>query len=121
MKKFLIFIILVAAGYFAYDNFIKEKLPYEIKDSYNKQREGVDIENPAIQPRDFASYQGTIKNLSEKPLTNIVINYLIDAKPVSVKIDRLEPGEEKDFKTNSIMLLHMDAAHHLTEVTFDKQ
>lgn len=121
MKKFIIFIALVVAGYFAYDNFIKEKVPYEIKDSYSKQREAVDIEAPSIQPRDIANYEGTIKNISDKALTNVVINYLIDAQPSSATIDKLEPGEEKSFKTNPVILRHMDAAHHLKEVTFDEQ
>lgn len=121
MKKFIVFIIIIVGGYFAYDNFIKEKVPYEINDSYSKQRESVDIENPAIQPRDFACYEGTIKNISDKPLTNIVVNYLVDAQPVSAKIDKLEPGEEKNFKTNTVMLRHMDAAHHLEKVTYDEQ
>jgi hypothetical protein len=118
MKNFLIFIVLIVAAYFAYDNFLKEKTPYEINDSYSKQREAVDIDAPAIQPRDFASYQGTIKNIGDKVLTNVAINYLIDAQPASASINKLEPGEEKSFKTNEVMLRHMDAAHHLKEVTF---
>lgn len=121
MKKFIILVLLAVGGYFVYDSFIKEQLPYEINDSYNKQRESVDIENPSIQPRDFASYEGTIKNISEKPLTNISINYLIDAQPASAKIDKLEPGEEMKFKTSTVMLRHMDAEHHLKDVTFDEQ
>lgn len=121
MKKFIIFLVLIVGGYFAYDNFIKEKLPYEINDSYNKQRESVDIDNPSIQPRDFASYEGTIKNISDKTLTNIVINYLIDAQPVSAKVDKLAPGEEKPFKTNTVMLRNMDAAHHSENVVFEEQ
>lgn len=118
MKKFLIFIALIVAGYFAYDNFIKEKIPYSIKDSYNKQREGVNIENPSIQPADYGSYSGTIKNIGEKVLVDININYLIDAQPINVKINRLGVGEEKSFQTEKIRLRHIDPAHHLEKVTY---
>ncbi len=121
MKKFLIFIVLIVAGYFAYDYLIKEKDAFEINASYNKNREGVNIDAPSIQPRDFASYSGTIKNLTDEPLHNIVITYLIDAQPSTATIDKLEPGEEKDFSTSNVMLRHMDAGHYLKEVTYDEK
>ena len=98
MKKFLIFVLLLVAGYFAYDNFIKEKEAFEIKASYNKTREAVNIDAPSIQPRDFSHYEGTIKNITDETLNNIVISYLIDAKPSTANIDKLEPGEEKNLK-----------------------
>lgn len=119
MKKFLIFIVLVVAAYFAYDNFFKEKVAVEIKASYNKTREGVDINAPTIQPRDFASYTGSVKNITDEPLNNIVITYLIDAQPSTATIDMLEPGEEKNFNTNPVMLRNMDPAHYLKDVTYD--
>lgn len=121
MKKFLIFVLLVVAGYFVYDKFIAEKEVVEIKASYNKMREGVDIDAPAIQPRDFAHYEGTIKNISDEVLTNIMITYLIDAQPSVAKIEKLEPGEEKNFSTNSVMLRNMDPAHYLKSVEHDKK
>jgi hypothetical protein len=119
MKKLLIFVVVMVAGYFVYDTFLKEKDAVEIKASYNKIREGVDIDAPAIQPRSFASYTGTIKNITDKPLTNIVVTYLIDAQPSTANIDKLEPGEEKNFSTTSIMLRNMDPGHYLKEVTYD--
>lgn len=119
MKKFLIFIVLVVAGYFAYDNFLKEKDAVEIKASYNKTREGVNLDAPSIQPRDFASYAGSIKNITNETLNNIVITYMIDAQPSTATIDKLEPGEEKSFTTNSVMLRNMDPGHYLKDVTYD--
>ena len=118
IKKFFVFVLLIVAGYFIYDNFLKEVTPYQLTDAYNKQREGVSIEAPTVQPRDFGSYSGTIKNISDKTLNNIVINYLIDAQPASASIDKLAPGEEKKFVTNNVMLRHMEAAHHLKDVTY---
>ncbi len=119
MKKFLIFVVLVVAGYFAYDTFFKEKDLVEIKASYSKSREAVSIDAPSIQPRDFANYQGTVKNISDETLSNIVITYLIDAKPSTATIEKLEPGEEKNFTTAVVMLSNMDPGHYLKDVTYD--
>lgn len=119
MKKILIFIVLCVAGYFAYDTFLKEKDAVEINAAYNKTRDAVDIDAPAIQPRDFASYAGTIKNITDETLTNIVVTYLIDAQASTANLDKLEPGEEKYFITSAVMLRHMDAGHYLKEVTYD--
>jgi len=119
MKKFLVFVLLVVAGYFAYDNFIKEKDVVEINASYNKVRESVNIDAPALQARDFAHYAGTIKNISDEILNNIVVTYLIDAQPSIANIDKLEPGEEKNFTTNPVMLRNMDPSHYLKGVDYD--
>ncbi|MBK7631699.1 MAG: hypothetical protein IPJ23_13540 [Ignavibacteriales bacterium] len=119
MKKLLIFVVVMVAGYFVYDNFLKEKDAVEINASYNKTREAVNIDAPSIQPRDFASYTGTIKNITDETLINIVVTYLIDAQPSTANIDRLEPGEEKNFTTTTVMLRHMDPGHYLKEVTYD--
>lgn len=119
MKKFLILVILIVAGYFIYENFIKEKEVVQINASYTKAREVVDIDAPAINPRDFAHYEGTVKNISEKALNNLVITYLIDAQESKGTINRLAPGEEINFKTGQIMLRHMDPAHYLKDVTYE--
>ena len=110
---------MIAAGYFAYDNFIKEKEVVEINASYNKVRESVNIDAPALQARDFAHYAGTIKNISDESLNNIVVTYLIDAQPSTANIDKLEPGEEKNFTTNPVMLRNMDPSHYLKSVEYD--
>ena len=121
MKKFLIFIVLVVAGYLVYDNFIKEKEVVKITASYSKAREAVDMNAPSLSPRDFAHYEGTVKNISENPLYNLTITYLIDAQVSDCNIDKLNPGEEKNFKTKSVILRHMDPGHYLKEVTYDKE
>ena len=119
MKKFIIFILLVVAGYFAYDTFFKEKEAVSIEATYVKNRESVDIDAPALQARDFSHYEGTIKNISDETLNNIVVNYLIDAQPSTTKIDRLEPGEVKNFSTNPVLLRNMDPGHYLKNITYD--
>lgn len=119
MKKFLIFVLLFVAGYFAYDNFIKEKEVVSIKADYVKNREGTSIDAPTIQARDFAHFEGKIKNISDETLNNIEVTYLIDAQPSIVNITKLEPGEEKNFTTNPVMLRNMDPSHYLKNITYD--
>ncbi len=119
MKRFVIFILLVVAGYFAYDNFIKEKEVVSIEANYLKNRESVDIDAPGLQARDFAHYEGTIKNISDKTLTNIIITYLIDAKPSVANINKLESDEEIIFKTNPVFLRNMDPSHYLKNIEYD--
>jgi len=119
MKKFLIFVMLVVAGYLVYDNFIKEKEIVQINASYAKAREAVDIDAPAIQPRDFAHYEGTAKNISEEVLSNVIITYLIDAQPSTASINKINPGEEVKFRTKEVMLRNMDPAHYLKSVEYD--
>ena len=119
MKKFTIFLLLVIAGYFAYDTFLKEREVVSIEANYVKNRESVDIDAPALQARDFAHYEGRIKNISDKTLINIVVTYLIDATPSSVSINNLRPGEEKNFSTNPVMLRNMDPSHYFKDVTYD--
>lgn len=121
MKRFLVFVVILVAGYLIYDNLIKEKEEFVIHASYTKARESVDIDAPSITPRDFAHYEGTIKNISEKTLSNITIIYLIDAQESDYKIDKLQPGEEVNFKTSRVMLRHMDPGHYLKSVTYDKE
>lgn len=121
MKKLIIFLLLVVAGYYVYDNFIKEKDVYQINASYIKSREGVDIDAPSISPREFAHFEGTIKNIGDKTIKNIVVTYLIDAQESKSVIDKLNAGEEKNFSTNTVMLRHMDPAHYLKGVTFDEE
>jgi hypothetical protein len=121
MKKLLVFLVLVIAGYFVYDNFIKEKEVYQINASYIKSREGVDLDAPAISPREFAHFEGKIKNISDKPIKKIIITYLIDAQESKSEIDKLDAGEEKNFVTNNVMLRHMDPAHYLKSVTFEDE
>lgn len=119
MKKILIFVVLVVAGYLVYDNFLKENEVIQINASYSKIREAVDVDAPAINPRNFSHYEGTVKNISDKVLNNIVITYLIDAQESESRINKLEPGEEVNFKTAPVMLRHMDPAHYLKDITYD--
>ncbi|MEP0861698.1 MAG: hypothetical protein HRF52_09720 [Ignavibacterium sp.] len=119
MKMFLVFIIVVIAGYLLYDNFIKEKEVLEVKGNLVKVKEAVDIDAPAIQPRTWGHIEGKVKNVSESDVENIEIIYKINGKESIARLTKLSAGEESNFKTEKVMLNSYEASHFLEKVTFD--
>ncbi len=120
MKKFLIFVLVVAAGYFVYEYVIKEKPALEIKaDKFLTTAQSMDIDAPALSPSRSGAVKGTVKNITDEVITNIILKYKMDTKPVEAKIDRLEPGETKDFLTQSVRLKYAEPSFFLEEVTHD--
>lgn len=120
MKKLLIFILIAAAGYFAYEYLIKEKPVLEIKaDKSISTSHSMDIDAPALAPLKYGSVQGTVKNVSDKVVTNIVLKYKLNAEPVEARIDRLEPGEVKNFSTQSVMLRHVEVTFFLDKMSYE--
>lgn len=121
MKKFLIFVVLVIAGYFVYDNFVKEREILVIDGNLVKMKESVDIDAPAIQPRAWGYVEGKVKNVSENDVENIEIVYKINGKESIAKLSKLAAGEESIFRTERVMLNSYEASHFLEKVTFDKK
>lgn len=120
MKKLLIFILLVAGGYFAYKYLIEEKTVLEIKaDKSISTQHSMDVDAPALSPSRFGSVQGTVKNVSDKIVSNIVLKYKLNAQPVEARIDRLEPGEIRNFSTPSVRLTHQEVTFFLEEMSYD--
>lgn len=120
MKKLIIFILLVAGSYFAYDYFIKEKTVLEINaDKSISTQHSMDVDAPALAPARFASVQGTVKNVSDKTVTNILLKYKLNAEPIEARIDKLEPGETKNFSTQSIRLSHVEVTFFLEEMSYE--
>jgi hypothetical protein len=120
VKKLLIFILLVAGGYFAYQYLIKEKTVLEIKADKSISTEySMDIDAPALAPSKFGLVQGTVKNVSDNPVSNIVLKYKLNAQPVEARIDRLEPGETKNFTTQSVRLIHQEVTFFLDEMSYE--
>jgi hypothetical protein len=120
VKKLIIFILLVAGGYFAYEYLIKEKTVLEIKANKSISTQySMDIDAPALAPSKYGSVQGTVKNVSDKTVTNIVLKYKLNTQPVEARIDRLEPGEVKNFSTQSVMLRHVEVTFILEEMSFE--
>ncbi|GIK60560.1 MAG: hypothetical protein HND39_13185 [Ignavibacteriota bacterium] len=120
MKKLFIFILLVAGGFFAYKYFIEEKTVLEIHANKSISTEhSMDIDAPALSPSRFGTIQGTVKNVSDKPVSNILLKYKLNAQPVEASIDRLEPGETKNFSTQSVRLIHQEVTFFLETQSFE--
>lgn len=79
----------------------------------------MDVDAPALAPKRYGSVQGTVKNISDNTVTNIVLKYKLNTEPVEAIIDKLEPGETKNFSTQSIMLAHSEVTFFLEEMTYD--
>lgn len=67
----------------------------------SSQKSGADLEAPSIsQPLKEAKVQGTVKNISDKTLKNIVITYKLARGTVSAKISLLKPNQTAKFTTS---------------------
>jgi hypothetical protein len=120
MKKFLLLILICAAGYIVYDNLIKEEKVLDIKANKSISASySADINAPALSSSKTGTIEGTVKNVSDKPVTNIILKYKFDTKPAEARIDRLEPGEMKNFSTQSIRLLHDSPSFYLEEMSYE--
>ena len=120
MKKLLIFILLAVGAYFAYEYLLKDKTVLEIKaDKSISTEHSMDIDAPALSPSKFASVQGTVKNVSDKTVTNIVLKYKLNAQPVEASIDQLEPGETKKFTTQSVRMTHVEVTFFLENMSYE--
>jgi len=120
VKKLLIFILLAAGAYLAYEYLLKDKTVLEIKaDKSISTEHSMDIDAPALSPSKFASVQGTVKNVSDKTVTNIVLKYKLNAQPVEASIDQLEPGETKKFSTQSVRMTHVEVTFFLENMSYE--
>ena len=120
MKKLLVFIILIAGGYFAYQYLLKDKTVLEINaDKSINTQNSMDIDAPALSSSRFGKVQGTVTNVSDNTVTNIVLNYKLNAQPVEARIDQLEPGETKNFSTTSVRLSHQEVTFFLENMSYE--
>lgn len=119
MKKFFLLILIGVAGYLVYDNFIKEKEVLEIKANKSINTvNSMDPEAPALTPSRAGKITGTVKNLSDKPVSNIVLKYKLNGDPVEARIDYLDPGETKNFSTQSVSLRYQEVSFYLEEKSY---
>jgi hypothetical protein len=120
MKKLLIFILIAAAGYFAYEDRIKERPVLEVEAAKMiSTSNSIDIEAPSLAPMHSGSIQGTVKNVSDKTVSNIILKYKMDGKPVEAKIYRLDPGEQQSFSTEAVMVRSAGAPYYLEEMSYE--
>ena len=120
MKTFLLLLILAGGGYFAYEHLIKEKTVLEITaDKSITTENSTDINAPALTSAKFGSVRGTATNVSDKTVTNIVLKYKLNTELLEARINQLEPGESKDFSTQSVRLRHVEVTFYLEEMSYE--
>jgi hypothetical protein len=120
LKKLFVFILLVGAGFLVYKFVLEKKEVLEINaDKSISTQHSMDIDSPALSPSRFGSVQGTVKNVSDNAVSNIVLKYKLNAQPVEARIDRLEPGETKNFSTQSVRLTHQEVTFFLENMSYE--
>ena len=120
MKKILLIIIILGAGYFIYNKFYNYN-PVEIKDNIVvSQQSSMEISSASVTPpTKFASIEGEIKNRGEKYLTNIIIIYTIGYDTLSAFINFLNAGNSIGFKTNNCRVRQTNPDYSLEKIKFD--
>ena len=116
MKKLFIFLAVAVAGYLVYDNFVKEKEVIHVEGSLVRVQQSASLEAPGVTTRNYGHAEGTAKNMTDKVLTNIVINYMIDRQISSTTIPQLNPNEEVKFRTNQVMIRVLEPPFYLESV-----
>ncbi|HAB51344.1 MAG: hypothetical protein A2315_06535 [Ignavibacteria bacterium RIFOXYB2_FULL_35_12] len=120
MKKLFIFLVVLVAAYLVYDNFVKEKEVIHVEGSLVRVQESASLEAPGVSARNYGHAEGTTKNMTDKVVKNIVINYMIDRQISSTTIAQLNPNEEVRFKTNQVMIRVMEPPFYLESVKFEE-
>ena len=120
MKKIIILIVLLAAGYFIYTKFFNYN-PLEISDNLIvAQTSGFDINSAApTPPLKFGYIEGLIENKSEKVLSNILIFYAIGWDTISTSIGVISPGAIVKFKTNRCRVKSASPNYSLLEIKYE--
>ena len=121
MKKLMIFVVLVIAGYLVYNYFIKSKEAVHINASYTTSSETADPDEPSVSPKKYAQYKGSVENISGKGLRNVVIVYSIDGRDSKSRIGNLNPGEEVNFQSSPVLLFHTNASHYFKSVLYNNK
>ena len=120
MKKLLLLVIILGAGYLVYNKFYNYN-PVEIKDNIVlSQQTALDINSASVTPAPrFAFIEGEIRNRGEKDLTNVLIIYTIGYDTLSAYINLLESGNSRSFETNRCMVRVKSPKYYLVEIKYE--
>ena len=120
MKKLFIFLAAVVAAYLIYDNFVKEREVIHVEGSLVRVQESASLDAPGVSARNYGHAEGTAKNMTDKVVKNIVINYMIERQLSSTTIAQLNPNEEVRFRTNQVMVRVMEPPFYIESVKFEE-
>jgi hypothetical protein len=118
MKKFFLFVLVIILGYLFYYYFSGKNV-VEISDSIViTQASGLDINAGPSPPIKYAYVKGIIKNVGDKDLANIIINYTVGYDTISATIAFLKVGGASEFKTNNCRIRSANPAYSLEGVKY---
>jgi hypothetical protein len=120
LNKLLVIISICLVSYFFYAYVINTKTVLQIS-AHKTTTMGysMDINAPPLERCEYGAVQGTIKNLSNKVVKNIVLEYKLNTEQVQVKIDQLSPGEVKNFSTQNVALRNSEVTFSLEEKSYE--
>ena len=119
MKKIIILLVILAAGYFIYTKFFNYN-PLEISDNLIvAQASSFDINSATpTPPTKFGYIEGIMENKSEKAVEDILIFYSVGWDTISASIGFISPGGTVQFKTNSCRVRSASSKYSLLEVKY---
>jgi hypothetical protein len=120
MKTKEIFIVVALVSVlFSCDLLKKEEVKILNDNLVTKTKSGMDLESASMAKQlTNAKIEGTVKNVSEKTLKNIVITYKIGRTAVTAKIASLKPDQKIKFTTTGYKSNQKNPKYHLESITY---
>ncbi len=120
MKIFIILLILGAAGYYGYQEFLDTSGTVKITGNIQVSQQGnFNINAPQLGPDLYmATISGTAKNTTNKTLKNVFIKYKVAGTGTSAMIFDLGPGQQVDFTTKSVKTHSKNPSFNLENILF---
>ncbi len=120
MKKFIFFILFIAAGVIVYLKVKPENL-IEIKDKIETTKENnFDIDAPSPTPLYKARVIGSAKNTSDITLKNVSIEYNLGGKIITANIGQISPGQEIEFSTEQVIARSYNPYYKMNKINYEK-
>lgn len=122
MKTLIIILVLAVAGFLGFKYFSNNTETVKITGNIQvSQRGNFDINAPRVSgPMYVATVNGTVQNISAKPLKNVFIKYSIGGKSTSAMIFELNPGQQTTFTTSSVRTIGKNPSFNLDDVQYDE-
>lgn len=122
MKRLLLGIIILAIGIYLYQMYYNYK-PVEVEGKLTViQASNIDIHSASLTPQpEFAFIQGSIKNTSENPLSDILIIYTVGYDSLLAYVNFLPPGVTTQFKTDRCRVQGKNIQFSLAKVKYHKE
>ncbi len=115
----IIFIAAIVIGIFYFQN---EEDNFEIKDSITVSRSiEMDANAPLVQtPPSFMVIEGSIKNISDKNFSGIVVIYKSGIDTLKATVGSLKSGESYTFKSNSVRTRNSNPQYKLIDIIYNE-